>query len=82
MAATGMPIVSTTHCDIPNVIRKGMGMLTEERDVAGLVSCLQKLVNQPDKWKPMLHKARKHVEKEFNATVQGKKMAEIYKSIS
>lgn len=81
MAATGMPIVSTKHCDIPNIIRNGMGLLTEERDVSGLVNCLKRLVNHPQEWNSMLYKARKHIEKEFNAITQGNKLAEIYKSI-
>jgi len=33
MAATGMPIISTKHCDIPEVIKDGVtGFLANERD--------------------------------------------------
>jgi colanic acid/amylovoran/stewartan biosynthesis glycosyltransferase WcaL/AmsK/CpsK len=81
MATTGMPIVSTKHCDIPNIIRDGMGLLTEERNISGLVDCLEWLVNHPEKWNSLTYAARKHIEKEFNAITQGNKLAEIYKSI-
>ena len=36
MAATGMPIISTTHSDIPEIIRHGeTEFLAEERDWRG-----------------------------------------------
>ncbi len=40
MAASGMPIVSTRHCDIPNVLPTG-ALLAEERDASGLVDRLR-----------------------------------------
>ena len=46
MIATGMPIVSTRHCDIPEVVHYGTGdWLVEERDVTGLVERLRWLVD-------------------------------------
>ena len=37
MAASGMPIVSTRHCDIPSVVLDGVtGLLAAERDSEGL----------------------------------------------
>ena len=36
--ATGMPVITTTHCDIPDeVIHNETGLLTAERDIEGLV---------------------------------------------
>lgn len=82
MVATGMPIVSTTHCDIPNVIKDGLtGLLAEERDVDGLVKHLLWLVKNPDKWQEMLVAGRKHIEVEFDAHVQGGKLGEIYEKV-
>ena len=80
MAATGMPVVSTKHCDIPGVILdEQTGLLAEERDVEGLYERLRWFVDNPDKWQDMLEKGRKHLEAEFDAKKQGKKLAELYK---
>lgn len=82
MAATGMPIVSTKHCDIPEVVQDGKtGLLAEERDVPGLVSRVRWLVQNPDKWVHLLENSRKHVEKEYNAKDQGVKLSEVYKAV-
>ncbi|HET6197476.1 MAG TPA: glycosyltransferase, partial [Acetobacteraceae bacterium] len=51
MAASGMAIVSTRHCDIPDVIEDGVtGLLAAERDVQGLADCLQRLCAEPSRW--------------------------------
>jgi colanic acid/amylovoran/stewartan biosynthesis glycosyltransferase WcaL/AmsK/CpsK len=82
MAATGMPIVSTRHCDIPMVIEPGRtGLLADERDVDGLVAHLNWLVQNPDGWRPMLDAARRHVEQEFDAGLQGTRLADIYAEV-
>lgn len=79
MVASGMPIVSTSHCDIPAIIKHGhWGLLAAERDVMGLVDHLKWLVGNPGQWHNMLVKGREHVEREFNAVVQGARLAEIY----
>ncbi|AFY81400.1 glycosyltransferase [Oscillatoria acuminata] len=82
MAATGMLIVSTLHCDIPQIIESGVtGLLTKERDINGLIQHLQWLVQNPQKWAIMTQLARKKVEENFNAKVQGQKLADIYKGL-
>lgn len=79
MSATGMPVVSTKHCDIPEVIHHGVtGLLAEEKDVQGLVSHLKWLMDHPDQWLSMLKAARRHLEAEYDAQKQGKRLAEIY----
>lgn len=79
MAATGMPIVSTNHCDIPEVILHGVsGLLAEERDVAGLVNHLQQLVNNPRQWHDFVQAGRRHIEAEYDAQIQGVRLAKTY----
>lgn len=81
LAATGMPIVSTKHADIPELIQNNhSGMLASERDVEGLVQNLRWLIYNPDKWHSMTQSCRKNVENKFDANIQGKKLAEIYKN--
>lgn len=83
MSATGMPIVSTTHCDIPSVVPHGeSGLLAPERDVAALVDHMRHLVEHPDLWPKMAEAGRTHVEAEYNAPVQGERLAEIYRRIA
>ena len=82
MAATGMPIISTTHCDIPEVIINGVtGLLVEERDVVGLKKSLNYLIDNPKLWHEMTSLGRQHIEKEYDARIQGLRLAEIYKLI-
>jgi colanic acid/amylovoran biosynthesis glycosyltransferase len=82
VAATGMPIVSTTHCDIPELIEHGVtGLLAEERDVYGLVSHLKWLIERPQHWSIMLEKGRKKVEMEYDVQKQGKKLTTIYQNL-
>lgn len=83
MAATGMPIISTNHCDIPNVIIPNQtGYLAEENDVDGLVHCFEKLLNRPDSWADLIMAGRQRMETAFDARQQGKRLAKIYHNIS
>lgn len=82
MAATGMPIVSTFHCDIPEVIKDGeTALLAEEKNVSQLCEKLLWLANNPDSWIPMLDSGRKYIEKQFDATVQGLRLGKTYENI-
>ena len=82
MAATGMPIVSTIHCDIPNVIiNRKTGLLAQERDVTGLYNRLRWLVDNPLEWHDMIKNCRNYIEKNFNAQEQGVKLANLYKQM-
>ena len=79
MAASGMPVVSTRHCDIPEVLEHGVtGLLAEEHDIDGLARNLYWLLDNPEAWEPMVSTARRHIEQEFNATVQGHRLGTHY----
>ncbi len=83
MAATGMPIVSTTHCDIPEVVVQGKtGLLAAERDVPGLVSQLRWFLGHPDAWGPMLAAGRQRMEAEFDVRQQALRLAKLYRSVA
>jgi colanic acid/amylovoran biosynthesis glycosyltransferase len=82
MAATGIPVVSTMHCDIPEVLNYGQdGWLAEERDVDGLVSIIRKWLDETDKWPKLLAHARNHIETEYDAVKQGQRLGEIYQDL-
>jgi len=83
MSASGMMIVSTTHCDIPGVILDGKtGLLAPERDVDGLVERLQWIVAHPEQWMEMQRAGRAHIEAEFDARRQGERLGEIYRDLA
>jgi len=83
MAASGMPIVSTRHCDIPEVLIDGeSGLLADEGDIDGLEDKLTGLLEHPGQWAPLIRSARKRMETEFNAVIQGTRLASHYESLS
>lgn len=82
MAASGMPIVSTRHADIPEiVVDEETGLLAEERDVDGIVDRLARLTEHPESWNAMLVASRQHVESRFSAAVQAEELATIYRNL-
>ena len=55
MAATGMPIISTTHSDVPEIIKHGeTGLLAAERDASGLLDHLRWFAHNPGAWEAMM----------------------------
>jgi colanic acid/amylovoran biosynthesis glycosyltransferase len=82
MAATGMPVVSSRHADIPEVIEHGVsGLLAGERNAEELADCLRRLINNPQAWEGLVSAARHRIEREFNAERQGEALAEIYQQV-
>ncbi|CAM3290186.1 glycosyltransferase [Sporolactobacillus spathodeae] len=80
--ATGLPVVSTRHAGIPELIRNGeSGILVPEHDTAGLAQALLKLIKNPDQWKPMAKQGRKTVTKLFNAKKQVDELENIYQKV-
>jgi colanic acid/amylovoran biosynthesis glycosyltransferase len=79
MIATGMPVVSTRHCDIPTTIEHGRtGFLAEEEDIDGIAEGLRWLIRNPDRWDGIAGAARQHIDRQFNAAVQGCELADLY----
>ncbi|MCF7981085.1 MAG: glycosyltransferase [Pseudomonadales bacterium] len=80
MAASGMQVLSSFHCDIPEVIEHGVsGLLAKERDIDGLIDNIQWLVDNPNHWGTMARNARAHIETEYDAIEQGKRLETIYR---
>lgn len=83
MAASGMPVVSTRHADIPEVIEDGVGgLLAAEGDVRQLVEHLHWLATHPEAWLGMAQAARRRIEREFDAERQGVRAASIYRELA
>jgi colanic acid/amylovoran biosynthesis glycosyltransferase len=79
LSASGMPVVATRHCDIPEVVLDGKsGLLAEEKDVTGLAGHLATLCASPGKWMDMGRAGRLHIEERFDIRKQGKELECYY----
>ncbi len=48
LAATGIPVLATRHCDIPEIVKDGKtGWLVNEKDVDGLERILRDIIRDP-----------------------------------
>jgi colanic acid/amylovoran biosynthesis glycosyltransferase len=82
MAATGMPVVTTNHCDVPELVLSGVtGLQAPERNVDQLAEHLRWLYQNPAKWQSIADAARKRVEAEFDASTQGIRLGQIYQEL-
>ena len=79
LSASGMPIVATRHCDIPEVVLDGKsGLLAEERDVDGLAEKLAAVIASPGRWGSMGQAGRSHVEEHFDIRKQVQELERVY----
>jgi len=77
--AMGIPVVSTYHADIPEIVKDSVnGYLVSERDAKTLAERLIHLSKHPESWAAMGRAGREHVTKHFNAALQFKKLLQIY----
>lgn len=82
MLASGMMVVSTEHCDIPEVLDQGrVGLMARERDPQGLATHLRFLVEHPEAWEPLAAAGRRHVEQNYDAAIQGLRLAGHYRRL-
>jgi len=78
-SASGMPVLSTLHCDIPEaVIDKESGCLVRERDVDALSERLFHLASNPGIWRNMGLNGRRHIESDYDVKKQIRKLEDIY----
>ncbi|MEP6977730.1 MAG: glycosyltransferase [Thermoleophilia bacterium] len=77
--ALGMPVVSTFHCDIPNVTLPGeSALLVPEGDVDALAAALRTLVDEPERWEPMGRAGRRHVEELHDVAKEARRLEDRY----
>lgn len=79
MSATGMPIVASRHCDIPEVAPDGVsGLLFAENDLEQAVQALLQVARAPERWAAWGRAGRAHVEREYSLTHQFERLETIY----
>lgn len=78
-AASGMPVVSTTHCDIPYIIKdKEAGFLVPERDVSALVNALRYFIDSRNLIEEMGRNAHEYITMRHSAKKQALTLKDIY----
>lgn len=71
MAAAGMPIIATRHCDIPEVVIDGeTGWLCAERSVDDIAAALREAVSRPELLLARGRRARRLVESKYDLRSQ------------
>jgi colanic acid/amylovoran/stewartan biosynthesis glycosyltransferase WcaL/AmsK/CpsK len=80
--AQGIPVVTTQHSGIPELVRDGeSGFLVTERDADALAEKLTYLVEHPETWSRMGIKGRSHVEQHYNIDKLNDRLVEIFKQV-
>ena len=80
--ATGMPVVSTYHSGIPELVEHGVtGLLAPERDAAALAALLTELLDHPGSWISFALAARRKVEEEYDAERLNDELVAAYRAI-
>ena len=80
--AMGLPIVSTQHSGIPELIQDSVtGFLVPERDVEALFDKLKYLVKHPEIWPEMGHHGRNYVQEHYDINKLNDRLVEIYQEL-
>jgi colanic acid/amylovoran biosynthesis glycosyltransferase len=78
--AVGLPVVSTIHSGIPELVEHGVtGYLAPERDAETLAKHLIALLRHPDQWGEMGRAGRRRVEMEFDTERLNDALVEHYR---
>lgn len=79
--ACGVPVISTTHADIPYITSQNdSALLSPERDVDNLVDNIRYLFENPKIWLEMGKKGRQHIENFHNVRKEVGALENIYYS--
>ena len=80
--ATGMPVLSTYHAGIPEVVINGKtGYLVEEKNIDSLYEKMKYIVEQPKIWNKLGKNGRNHIKENYNISNQVEKLEYIYKDV-
>lgn len=80
--AMGLPVVSTQHGGIPELVQDGIsGFLVPERDADALAERLTFLIDQPDRWEAMGEAGRAYVETHYNMNTLNDELVSLYQHL-
>lgn len=79
MCASGMPVIGSAHCDIPEVLGHGAsGVLVPEGDVEALAEAMARLLAEPKSWLAYARAGRAHIDAQYNVRHQGPALEDTY----
>ena len=80
--AMGLPVVSTLHGGIPELVEEGIsGFLVPERDAAAIAQKLLYLIEHAEAWPQMGQAGRAFVEKHYSLTRLNDQLVELYQQL-
>ena len=78
----GLPVVSTFHSGIPEIVKNGeTALLCEEDNVDEMANALKSLAGNQNKWEKMSNCARNYGLKQFDIEQRIKSLISLYKNI-
>jgi colanic acid/amylovoran biosynthesis glycosyltransferase len=82
MIATGMIVISTTHCDIPELFTENsQKFLTPEKNINALCDCIISVLEDWPASNDLLHEINAKIKSEFMVSKQSIKLANYYKEL-
>ena len=80
--ATGMPVLSTNHSGIPEVVLDGKsGLLAQEGMVDSIADKLKQLIRDADRWPEMGRHGRARIEQEYDLNILNVRTVELYNDL-
>jgi len=80
--ASGLPVISTVHSGIPELIEDGVsGFLVAERDAEALAERVGYLLTHSDTWSEMGRAGRKYVEQHYDIGKLNDRLVEMYAKV-
>lgn len=81
--AMGMPVISTLHGGIPELVEDGKsGFLVPERDADAIAQKLNYLIEHPEIWAEMGKAGRSRVEEKYDMNKLNDELVEIYQKVA
>ena len=80
--ATGMPVISTNHGGIPELVEDGVsGYLVPQRNVEAMVDRLRSVIDHPETWSAIGQAARNRVMAEFDIDKLNDDLVRLYEAL-
>ena len=79
----GMPVISTLHGGIPELVEDGKsGFLVPERDANAIAQKLNYLIAHPEVWAEMGKAGRSRVEEKYDINKLNDELVEVYQKVA
>ena len=81
--ACGLPVLSTLHSGIPEVVADGVsGLLVPEGDAEALAAGLEQLIARSAEWPALGRRGRAHIASNYSLDDWTERLVQLYESVS